>query len=68
MQIVLKCAFRLKKDKNTSPLFVKLVSDILLTMRSYDENDETQNLFDSLTSPVECIKRIFGQLKDNNGE
>ncbi|XP_067951033.1 uncharacterized protein [Watersipora subatra] len=58
---------RLQKDKNTNPLYIKLIFDVLVKVRSYMDDSDLEKLLQEINSPEKCIRHIFKELQKTNG-
>ncbi|XP_067950394.1 NACHT and WD repeat domain-containing protein 2-like [Watersipora subatra] len=59
---------RFNEDANTSPLYIKLIFDVVIKMRSYMEDTKLKELLFEINSPVKCIRYIYNELKKKNGD
>lgn len=63
------CSFtyRFSEDKNTSPLYIKLIFDVVVQMRSYIDASTLDTLLAGINTPVKCIRYIYQELMRKNG-
>ena len=60
------CSFT--SDQNTSPLYIKLIYDVMIKVRSYRDDDSLKALLRSINSPVKCIRYTYNELMNKNGD
>ncbi|XP_067950407.1 NACHT and WD repeat domain-containing protein 2-like [Watersipora subatra] len=59
---------RFETDANTSPLYIKLIFDVIITVPFYVDDIMLKDLLLKINSPVQCIRYIFNELKRKNGD
>lgn len=59
--------FRFKEDANTSPLYIKLIYDVVVKLRSYVTGEVLSLKLKDINSPVKCIRYIYTELMRKNG-